>query len=318
MSEKRIAAVQLSAVIADVDANLAACERLADDAARDGAEWIVLPEFFTTGVAFRPELATAHLPADGAATGLMAELAKRHGATVGGSFLCRDADGEVRNAFMLFGPGGEQLGRHNKDLPTMWENCFYVGGDDDGVIETAAGPIGVALCWELIRSQTARRLRGRVDVVVGGSCWWTLPPWPPRAVTRRMEAANRRNAVSAAPKLARLIGAPLAHAAHCGPIECRMPWAPLHYRGRAEGGASVCDAGGRLLDFRDARDGEGFAIANVTLGRVPPAAAIPSSYWLCRRGPLPALAWSYQRAHGRRWYSRHGTRRLAADTVGTG
>lgn len=305
MPETRIAAVQMSAVLGDVDANLAICERLADAAARDGAAWIILPEFFTTGVAFRPELATAHLPPDGAAAELMAGLARRHGATVGGSFLCRDADGEVRNAFMLFGPGGELLGRHNKDLPTMWENCFYVGGDDDGVIGTPAGPVGVALCWELIRTQTARRLRGRVDVVVGGSCWWTMPLWRPRAITRRMEAANRRNAIDAAPKLARIVGAPLVQAAHCGPIECRMPWTPLRYRGYGEGGASVCDGDGRLLAARDARDGEGFAIANVTLGRVPAAAELPNGYWLCHRGVLPALAWSYQRAHGRRWYARH-------------
>ena len=47
---------------------------------------------------------------------------------IGGSFLCRDADGEVRNAFLLAGPDG-LLGRHDKDLPTMWENALYVGGD---------------------------------------------------------------------------------------------------------------------------------------------------------------------------------------------
>lgn len=310
MSETRIAAVQLSATLADVDANLAACERLAGEAARDGAQWIILPEFFTTGVAFLPDLAGAHLPPDGAAATLMTGLARRHGATVGGSFLCRDADGEVRNAFMLFGPGGELLGRHDKDLPTMWENCFYVGGSDDGVIDTPAGPVGVALCWELIRSQTARRLRGRVDLVVGGSCWWTMPPWPPAAITRRMEAGNRRNAVLAAAKFARLAGAPVAHAAHCGPIECRMPWSPLRYKGRAEGGASVCDAAGEMLDYRDVRDGEGFVIANVTLGRAAPTAELTGDYWLCDRGLLPTLAWNYQRVHGRRWYARHaGSRR---------
>jgi hypothetical protein len=51
----------------------------------------------------------------------------------------------------------------------MWENCFYVGGEDDGVLEAEGKSVGVALCWELMRSQTARRLRGRVDVVLAGS-----------------------------------------------------------------------------------------------------------------------------------------------------
>lgn len=320
-ASRRVAAIQFAATIGDVDANLATCERLADAAVAEGAEWIILPEFFTTGVAFQERLTGAHLAPDGAAAVLMADLARRHGATVGGSFLCLDADGEVRNAFMLFGPDGELLGRHDKDLPTMWENCFYVGGSDDGVIDTPDGNAGVALCWELIRSQTPRRLRGRVDVVVGGSCWWSVPGWWPRSVTRRMEAANSANATEAAPRFARWVGAPVAHAAHCGPIDCKMPWAPLGYRGFTEGGASISDAAGNVLDFRDRSAGDGHAIADVQLGASAPAAEIPADYWLCKRGPIPTVAWNYQRAHGRRWYRRHADQRrlrFAQSTPTTG
>ena len=84
---------------------------------------------------------------------------------IGGSFLCRDADGEVRNAFLLAGPDG-LLGRHDKDLPTMWENALYVGGDDDGVIEAGDLTVGAALCWEFMRSGTAlRSCDGRLQLV---------------------------------------------------------------------------------------------------------------------------------------------------------
>ena len=191
----RVAAIQLEPVIADVAANLEACERLVDRAGAAGAEWIVLPEFFTTGIAFREELAEAALAPDGAATGLLSDLATRHSAFVGGSFLCRDPDGEVRNAFVLAGPDGRILGRHDKDLPTMWENAFYVGGRDDGVIDAGGLTVGAAVCWEFMRAQTAARLRGRVDLVVGGSGWWSVPPWPPTAVNqtaRGVERAHRR------------------------------------------------------------------------------------------------------------------------------
>ena len=60
-----VAAIQLEAAIGDVDANLAACQRLADTAAREGAEWIILPEFFSTGMGFFPELSQHSLPPDG-------------------------------------------------------------------------------------------------------------------------------------------------------------------------------------------------------------------------------------------------------------
>jgi predicted amidohydrolase len=305
----RAAAIQLEPVIADVAANLDASERLADAAAADGAELIVLPEFFTTGIAFQPELADAALAPDGAATGLLRDLARRHGATIGGSFLCRDADGHVRNAFLLAGRDGEILGRHDKDLPTMWENAFYVEGDpsDDGVIATGDGgpTAGAAVCWELMRSQTARRLRGRVDVVVAGSGWWSVPEWPPRGVTRRMEAANARTAATVAERFARLVGAPIVHAAHAGTLECPLPWMPVGYRGQFEGGAVVADAHGRVLARRDRREGAGYAIADVEPGRTTPLDPVPDSFWLHPRGPMPTAMWNLQRLHGKRWYRRH-------------
>jgi predicted amidohydrolase len=205
----RAAAIQLDARIADVDANLEACERLADEAGSGGAECIVLPEFFTTGIGLAPELADAALPPDGEATELLRALARRHGAIVGGSFLCRDDDGEVRNAVFLATPDGEIAGRHDKDLPTMWENGFYVGGHDDGVITAGELSVGAAVCWELMRTQTVRRLSGRVDLALTGSGWWSIPAsWPPSAVMRRAEARNRALARRAAEQFAQFIGAP--------------------------------------------------------------------------------------------------------------
>ena len=300
----RVAAVQLDARVGDVAANLEACERLADAAAADGPEWILLPEFFTTGAAFLPELASAALAPDGEATELMRSLARRHGATVGGSFLCRDPDGDVRNAFLLVTPDGEIAGRHDKDLPTMWENALYVGGDDDGVIETPGLTVGAAVCWEFMRTGTARRLRGRVDLVAGGSCWWSVPSFL-APVARGLETRNERQAASVAPRFAPYVGAPVVHAAHCGEFECATPWFPLRYRGHYEGGTTVSDAHGRVLASRDRGQGAGHVIADVEPRRVPPEREVPDRFWLHSRGRLGALLWNYQRAHGRRWYARN-------------
>jgi predicted amidohydrolase len=302
----RAAAIQLEARVADVDANLEAAERLADRAGSEGPECIVLPEFFTTGIGFVPELADAALAPDGEATELLRSLARRHGALAGGSFLCRDDDGEVRNAFFLATPDGEIAGRHDKDLPTMWENAFYVGGADDGVIPADDLTVGAAVCWELMRTHTVRRLRGRIDLALTGSGWWSMSDnWPPRPVFARLEAANRRRAVEAAASFALYIGAPVVHAAHAGELRCAMPWLPLAYRGRFEGGTLICDASGQVLDALERSDGEGFAIAEVEPGRREPLRRPPDSFWLHKRGAVAALAWNYQRLHGRPWYRRH-------------
>jgi predicted amidohydrolase len=291
--------------LADVCANLGACEALAKEAAAAGAEAIALPEFFTTGAAFLPELAEAALPPDGAAAEMLLGVAAEEEVLIGGSFLCRDADGEVRNAFLLAGPDG-LLGRHDKDLPTMWENALYVGGDDEGVIEAGELTVGAAVCWELMRSATARRLRGRVDLVIGGSNWWSVPRWPPAAYTRRAEAANAATAAGAPAAFSRYVGAPVLHAAISGRFSCPMPELPLlRYRGHFEGGAQIVDAHGRVLARRRREEGSGVVVADVDPRRVAPAEPVPERFWLHRRGAIPALAWNTQRVLGRRWYAKH-------------
>ncbi|RFU66025.1 carbon-nitrogen hydrolase family protein [Peribacillus glennii] len=300
----KVAAIQLQPVIGDVNANLAACEKLANEAAGRGAKWIILPEFFTTGMAFDERLIKTALPEDGPGLTLLKSLSKRHNAIVGGSFLCRDDDGQVRNAFFLASPQGI-LGRHDKDLPTMWENCYYVGGKDDGTIKVSDMTVGSALCWEFMRSQTARRFLGKVDMVVGGSCWWSVPEWLPKSVTSNWETENSRTALESVSSFATFVGTPVVHASHCGTIECDMPWMPLKYRGYYEAGAMIVDADGNVLSIRKREEGPGIVTAEVVPGRIGPKNEIPKQFWLHKRGPLPAFAWMYQRWHGKRWYAKN-------------
>lgn len=311
----RVAAVQLESVRADVGENLRRCRALADEAAAAGAEWIVLPEFFTTGMGFDDRLADAALPPDGAGLQLLRDIARRHGVVAGGSFLCRDADRHNRNAFFLVDRDATVLGRHDKDLATMWEACYYTGGDDPGIIAGPDGlPVGAAVCWELMRTQTVHRLRGRVDLLVGGSAWWSVPEYPPARVTRKLEAANARTAAGIAPAMARALGVPVVHAAHCGDIACGVPWVPgLPYRGHFQGGAAITDARGGILAWRSAAEGPGIVVADVEPGRIAPTLEVTDGFWLHPRGAVAALFWTYQRAHGRRWYERHARSRPADD-----
>jgi predicted amidohydrolase len=294
----RFAAIQMKATVADVDANLAQASDLVAQAADAGADWIVLPEFFTTGIAFEPRLADCALAPDGA---FLAEQARRHGKVVGGSLLVRDDDGHVRNAFFLATPEDGVVGRHDKDLPTMWENAFYVGGDDDGVMHARGLDVGAAVCWEFMRSQTARRLRDRVDVVLGGSGWWSIPEYPG---TARMEAANERQAVGAPIAFARLVGAPVVHASHAGRLACPGFGFVLPYRGHFEGGASITAADGTVLAQRSWREGAGVVVADLEPARRPPLDEVPARFWLHRRSPLAVYAWNVQRHLGRRHYER--------------
>lgn len=296
-----MAAIQLEPVIGDVEANLSACQRLADAAAHEGAEWIILPEFFTTGMGFLPELAQHSLPPDGPATNLLSALATRHGAVVGGSFLCHDDDGHVRNAFFLATPEGI-AGRHNKDIPTMWENCFYIGGTDDGLIKVGSLTAGVALCQEFNRTRTVTRLRGKAELVVGGSFTWGAPKGIP--FYRYLQSSIERYTDWASP-FAKLVGCPVIEATHCGNIRCRTPLLPMEYVTDLGGGAVICDASGNVLARRAKGDGAGVVVADIEVGPVVSPERIPAGFWIQELDPISKLGWHVQGWHGRRWYRRH-------------
>ena len=307
----KVAAIQLATKIGDSNTNIASCERLALLAIKETACWIALPEFFTTGVSWNPKIVEAIQNIDGTAAIFMRDFSAKHQVVLGGSFLCRLSDGSVRNRYQCY-VNGSLLGQHDKDLPTMWENYFYECGDsnDSGIIGTYDNTrIGAAVCWEFMRTMTARRLRNQVDVIMGGSCWWSIPTNFPGMLQRLWEPANNHCSLAAIQDSARLIGAPVIHAAHCGEIECPMPGLPIKYRGYFEGNAAIVDASGQVLAHRSTSEGEGIVCAEISMGAQATTEEIPHRYWLRNRGFLPAFAWHHQRLLGRRWYKRNVRRK---------
>jgi predicted amidohydrolase len=304
----KVAAVQLATRVGDSTANIASCERLSLQAVRESARWIALPEFFNTGVYWNPRMVDAIQTTEGTAASFLRDFSAKHQVVLGGSFLCRLPDGSVRNRYLCFA-NGVVVGQHDKDLPTMWENYFYEGGDpaDSGVLGTCGNVrVGAAVCWEFMRTMTARRLRNQVDVIIGGSCWWSIPTdYIPGWIRQRWELTNSRNAIAAVQDIARLTGAPVIHAAHCGAIKCPMPGLPFKYHGYFEGNAAIVNANGQLVAHRTAEEGEGIVCAEVSLGGQLTDIAVPDRYWLRKRGLLPAFAWYHQRWLGRRWYAQN-------------
>ena len=273
-----VAAVQMTAELANVESNLAKAELLMRTAFRRGARWVILPEVFASGIAFHPEMAKATRGTDGAPAQLLRKLARQGNAIVGGSFLA-GRDGNVYNTFMLALPDGSTL-RHDKDHPTFWENCYCVGGRDDGVLPTQQGNIGAALCWEFIRSKTAVRLKGKVNMVVGGSCWWTAKDSD--AVDHPFRRLGLDMLKAAPGTFARILGVPVVHASHAGrfvgqswPGEA-VPY-PSHYLGETQ----IVDGRGAVLARMSHEKGEGVITASLSLGPVSgEQLPIPDRFWI--------------------------------------
>ena len=298
----RVAAIQMEANLGAVEENCAAAERLVMKAIGGGAELVILPEFFTSSVAFHPSLLDAARPIDGAPCQLLCRLAKENDAIVGGSFIAERGEG-VFNTFVLAFPDGSTF-FHDKDLPTMWENCYYEPGSDDGVLETSAGAIGVAMCWELIRTQTVKRFEGKVGLTVGGSCWWDVPTG---SGSPELEAARDQNVAlyeKTPPTFARMLRVPFVHAAHTGDFEGLTPGADdLPYRSRWLGRAQIVDGHGKVLASAAQEEGEAVVIADIAPGEVEASEVdIPDTFWLHELSEVVLDAWENQNAFGRKYY----------------
>jgi N-carbamoylputrescine amidase len=299
----KVAAVQMTAKLGKVDENLKSAERWVTEAFRRECKMVVLPEFFPTAVGFHPDILKTVQPLDGNILDFMKGMAKKYAGYVCGSFIAR-RDGNNYNTWVLAMPDGSYA-THDKDQPTMWENCYYIGGTDPGILPTPLGPVGVAMCWEMVRTRTAARLRDHVDLVIGGSCWWDVPNTEMR-ITDAMAEKNLKLMKETPSRLARLIGTPVIHAAHAGDFECRIPYLPfVPYRSHFLGETQIVDANGNILVRRAREEGEGLVVADIELGRTAPSEALPKGFWIPRLPIEFKTSWWFLNFHGRRYYRKH-------------
>jgi predicted amidohydrolase len=302
----RAAAIQMEARLADVPANIAQAADLAERALREGADIVALPEFFTTQVVLDERLYGCALPVKNDALTMMLSLARDYGAIIGGSYLEFDG-GDVFNSYALVGPEGEVC-RHRKDLPTMAESAFYIGGNDNGLVRLRDMDIGIAVCWETIRTRTANRLRARCDLIMSGSHWWSAPEWAfARGYFDHHARLNAEHMHRAPGRFARIVGAPLLHGAHCGVLEGRYAltarWS-VPIRTHLVGETQIVDADGAIRARRQASEGAGYVMAEILTGRRRPDTPVPKTFWLEDLPPLVRAMWITQNHTCRKIYAR--------------
>jgi predicted amidohydrolase len=215
---------------------------------------------------------------------MLTKLSSELNAVIGGSYLAK-REQQVFNTFVLVFPDGTTM-LHDKDIPTYWENCYYKGGNDDGVLSTPIGPVGSVLCWEFIRSQTAKRLFNKVNLVVGGSCWWTLPDDADADSPRR--ADNLKMLQEAAPRMAKMLGVPVIHGSHAGNFHGFFsPELPdVEYNSAFLGEAMIVDAQGKIVARRSRSQGEGVVITRLDMvNKSIPSEPIPGKFWIPKEMP---------------------------------
>jgi predicted amidohydrolase len=314
----RIAVVQPALELGQVERNVARIEDLIRDARREhDAEVIVVPEGFATPNVYAKVMRSTPRPIDGQPLQMLTRLARELDCVLGGGFISIRGE-HTYGTFVLAEPDGA-VHLHDKDIPTAWEQNFYVGGDDDGVVACGAlgCQVGLMSGWEWARYRTSARVRARgAQLVLGGMCWPSHPlnwPAPFSRLARREHAIWRRQARELPGQVARLTGAPVAHAAHVGPVRGETPLGPgIPWETQMLGESQVCDRDGTILARLSLEDGEGHVAADVELAAPRPSDEIEDRFWIPDMTVTSQLAWYSMNAHGALSYKlRHARRGFA-------
>ena len=314
----RIAVIQPALQLGGIDANLKRVAQLVRDAHREHApQVIVLPEALTSPNVYAKVLQRVPLPIDGPALHLLRTLAHELDCAVSGGFLAiRGA--HAYGTYVLAEPDGA-IHLHDKDTPTAWENNYYRGGDDDGVVTCTAldATVGLMSGWEWARYANARRVRdGGARLVLGGMCWPSMPANWPGLLGRwsaHQHAEWKRQQHALPGQVARIVGVPVAHAAHVGPIIGQTPLVPgLTWPTTMIGESQICDRDGTILARLSEEDGEGHVSADVAIATPAPLDPARDRRWIPDASVIlhQGVGWYAFNAHGRANYRlrhmRHG------------
>jgi len=177
-SKKKVAAIQLASG-SNVSANLLETGRLAEAAAKEGAELVVLPENFAfMGRSCSDANALRERAGDGPLQAFLSQLASRLGIWLVGGTIPLEADhaAKWRAACTVYDERGRQVARYDKqhlfDVNLIESDEQFVEsesiepGDRIVVIDSPVGRLGISVCYDLRFPELYRAMVDRgVEVI---------------------------------------------------------------------------------------------------------------------------------------------------------
>ncbi|TWG85403.1 nitrilase [Cupriavidus gilardii J11] len=166
----RVAAIQTVASTT-VEGNLARADALIAEAARGGAELVLLPEYFCAmGRQETDKVGIREREGDGPIQRFLADAARRHGIWLVGGTLpmwCED-EGRVYNSSLAFDPSGERVARYDKihlfgftrGNEHYDESRTILAGRKPVSFDAPCGKVAMSVCYDLRFPELYRGLGG--------------------------------------------------------------------------------------------------------------------------------------------------------------
>jgi N-carbamoylputrescine amidase len=171
MRTLHVAAVQIESRHGQIEDNWARSVPLIEEAARNGAELVVLPELFACGYVPNQTVWDYAEPKNGPTVTWLSETAGRLGIYLGAGLV--EVEGrDFFNDFVIAAPDGRIAGRARKDNGEAY--CFRRGRGHH-IIETRIGRIGVGICGDNHYTAFVHLMQTRaIDLMLMPHAWPTL------------------------------------------------------------------------------------------------------------------------------------------------
>ena len=174
-----VAVCQIGLMVGEVAANRAAAAAVIGEAARRGAELVVLPELCDSGYVFTAEAEARALAApatDSPTLREWQELAGRYATTIAGGFCELGDDGLVYNSAAVVGRDGVLAVYRKAHLWDAEKLVFTPGDAPPPVVGLPFGRVGLMICYDLEFPEWVRlpALAG-ADLIAAPVNWPAMP-----------------------------------------------------------------------------------------------------------------------------------------------
>jgi predicted amidohydrolase len=190
----RLTLIQMNSRTASRDENVERACGFVDEAAKQGADLVVLPEFFNTE--YFPQFRDYRYmdyaePEDGYTQTRMREKARRHGIHIVSTIFEMARPGLYYDTAMLLGPEGQIVGKYRKVHPAALlslEKIYFRGGSSFPVFRFGEWTIGFSVCYDNLFPESCRCLAlNGAELIVAPYATPVDDPWENFLTTRALE-----------------------------------------------------------------------------------------------------------------------------------
>ena len=190
----RIALIQMNSRTAARDENVERACSFVEQATKDGAELVVLPEFFNNEYfpQYRDYKYMDYAETENGFTQTrMKEIARRHGIYIVSTIFEMALPGFYYDTAMLIGPDGEIAGKYSKVHPAALlslEKIYFRGGSSFPVFRAGEWTVGFSICYDNLFPESCRclALRG-AELIIAPYATPVGDPWESFLTTRALE-----------------------------------------------------------------------------------------------------------------------------------